>query len=411
MNVGTLQELAAAQEKSLVAFAQRLIQTPSLPGEEGDAARLVRSEMQALGYDDTWIDEVGNVVGVIRGTGGGGSLMFTTHLDHVDVGAVSGWQFPPYEGKIDDGVLHGRGAVDIKGPTASQVYGVALLKQAGIALPGDLYVVGAVQEEVGGLGSLELARTTRTDRAVIGEASDNELRRGHRGRIELVLRITGRACHASAPERGVNPHFSLANVVSRLADLVLVEDAFLGPETFAPTLLFTDQISANVVPGEIRLHIDWRTVPQRGAEEIRSEVARLLDSALLDGATGEVHIEELRMRAYTGAERTVPSAFPSFVLKDSDPMLSAARSALETTFGHPVRVGRWTFATDGGHLSAAGIPCVGFGPGDERLAHTNLEHVAVNDLLKAAVGNAVLAVALTAPGGASADHQLGKDEP
>src|SRR3954447_1619882 len=156
MDVGTLQQLATAHESALVAFAQRLIQTPSLPGEEGDAARLVRSEMQSLGYDDTWIDDVGNVVGLIRGGGGGRSLMFNTHLDHVDAGDVRGWRFPPYEGKISDGVLWGRGAVDIKGPTAAQVYGAALLKSAGIAVPGDLYVVGAVQEEVGGLGSIEL---------------------------------------------------------------------------------------------------------------------------------------------------------------------------------------------------------------------------------------------------------------
>src|SRR5215212_7266819 len=105
MDVGTLQQLAAVQETALVGFAQRLIQTRSLPGDEGDAARLVRSEMQSLGYDDTWIDEVGNVVGVIRGTGGGSSLMFNTHLDHVDVGDESGWQFPPYAGEISDGVL------------------------------------------------------------------------------------------------------------------------------------------------------------------------------------------------------------------------------------------------------------------------------------------------------------------
>src|SRR3954465_13432430 len=160
MDVGTLQQLATAHESALVAFAQRLIQTPSLPGEEGDAARLVRSEMQALGYDDTWIDEGGNVVGVIRGTGGGGSLMFNTHLDHVDVGDVSGWQFPPYEGKIADGMLPGRGAGGSTGRRAARVDGVALRKQAGVALPGDVYVAGAVQEEVGGLGSLELARAT-----------------------------------------------------------------------------------------------------------------------------------------------------------------------------------------------------------------------------------------------------------
>jgi succinyl-diaminopimelate desuccinylase len=396
MDVGRLQELATKQDSHLVAFAQRLIQTPSPPGEEGDAARLVRSEMQSLGYDDTWIDEVGNVVGVIRGTGGGSSLMFNTHLDHVDVGDVSSWPFPPYDGKIADAVLWGRGAVDIKGPTAAQVYGIALLKQAGVALPGDVYVAGAVQEEVGGLGSLELARTTRTDRAVIGEASNNELRRGHRGRIELIVRITGRACHASAPERGINPHYSLGSFLSALRDVDTIEDPFLGAETFAPTLLFTDQTSSNVVPGEVRLHIDWRTVPQREPEDIRSELARRLERALLDGAGGEVSIKELRMRAYTGVERELPAAFPSLAIDETDPMLLASRAALEEVFGHPVPVGRWTFATDGGHLFAAGIPCIGFGPGDERLAHTNQEHVALADLSAAALGNAALAAALTA---------------
>ena len=396
MDVGRFQELIRAQDSGLVGFAQRLIQTPSLPGQEGDAARLVRSEMQSLGYDDTWIDEVGNVVGVLRGTGGGRSVMFNTHLDHVDVGDISGWQFPPYEGRIADGVLHGRGAVDIKGPTAAQVYGIALLKQAGVALPGDVYVAGAVQEEIGGLGSLELAGTTRTDRAVIGEASTNELRRGHRGRIELIARITGQACHASAPERGINPHYSLAGFLTALREVAPLEDPFLGAETFAPTLLFTDQTSSNVIPGEVRLHIDWRTVPQRGPDDIRAEVARRLDGALLDGATGEVVVKELRLRAWTGVERELPAAFPSLAVDEGDPMLGAARAALEEAFGHPVPVGRWTFATDGGHLFAAGIPCIGFGPGDERLAHTNREHVAIADLHEAAIGNAVLAAALTA---------------
>jgi succinyl-diaminopimelate desuccinylase len=396
MDIDTLRKLAAEQEGSLVAFGQRLIRTRSLPGEERDVAELVRREMQSLGYDDTWIDDVGNVIGVIRGTGGGASVMFNTHLDHVDAGDVGGWRFPPYAGEIHDGVLWGRGAVDIKGPTAAQVYGVAVPKMAGVELPGDVYVVGAVQEEVGGLGSLELARTTRTDRAVIGEASSNELRRGHRGRIELIVRIVGHACHASAPERGVNPLYSLASFLTRIRNLDAVEDAFLGAETFAPTLLSTDQISANVVPGEVRLHIDWRTVPQRGPEEIRSEVARLLDGALVDGATGEVRIKELDLRAYTGVTREVPAAFPSFVLPESDPMLGTARSALQAAFGHPVPVGRWTFATDGGHLNASGIPCIGFGPGDERLAHTNREHIPIGDLSKAALGNAVLAIALTA---------------
>lgn len=397
VDITALRALAADHESRLVTFCQRLIQTRSLPGEEGEVARLIQLEMQALHYDDTSIDEVGNVIGLVRGSGGGRSLMLNTHIDHVDAGDVTGWRFPPYDARIEDGFIWGRGAVDIKGPTAAQVYGIALLREAGVSLPGDVHVAGAVQEEVGGLGSLELAKTTRTDRAVIGEATTNELRRGHRGRIELVVRVVGRACHASAPERGINPHYSLASFLPRLRELAVVEDPFLGPETFAPTLVFTDQISPNVVPGEVRLHIDWRTVPQRSPDEIRAAAQQVLDAALVDGAMGEVRIKELHLVTHTGVSRDVPAAFPSFVLPEDDPLLTTARTALESAFGHSVRVGRWTFATDGGHLFAAGIPCVGFGPGDERLAHTNQERVAVSDLRVAALGNAVLAVALTAP--------------
>jgi succinyl-diaminopimelate desuccinylase len=397
VDLGALHKLVETQERQLVDFCQRLIRTRSLPGEEGDAARLIRQEMQALDYDDTWIDEVGNVIGVLRGSGGGRSVMLNTHLDHVDAGDPRGWPFPPYDAQVSDGQIWGRGACDIKGPTAAQVYGATLPRAAGAPLAGDVYVVGAVQEEVGGLGSLELADTTRTDCAVIGEASMNELRRGHRGRIELVVRIDGKACHASAPERGINPHYSLGTFLGALRHVAVVEDPVLGPETFAPSLIFTDQISSNVVPGEIRLHIDWRTVPAREPEEIRLELQRVLDGALVDSAAGEVEIKALHLTTHTGVTRDVPAAFPSFLLDEDDPLLTTARSALQAAYGHEVRVGQWTFATDGGHLFAAGVPCIGFGPGDERLAHTNRERVPISDLPKAALGNAVLATALTAP--------------
>ncbi len=397
-DIERLRSAAAEHEERLVAFCQKLIQTRSMPGEEANAARAVQQEMKALGYDDVWQDEVGNAIGVLRGTGSGPSVMLNTHLDHVSAGAESGWPFPPFEGRIHEGAVWGRGAMDIKGPTAAQVYGAALLKAAGLPVRGDVYVAAAVQEEVGGLGSIELACTTRTDSAVIGEATNNELRRGHRGRIELITRIGGRSAHASMPERGINPHYSLARFLLGLENISLSEDPFLGRETFVPTLLFTDQTSSNVVPGEVRLHIDWRTVPQRGPDEIRAELQRLLDESLVHGASGAVTVKEEHLHTHTGAERDVPAAFPSFVLQEDDPLLLASRSALSEALGREVPVRRWEFATDGGHLMAAGIPCIGFGPGDEALAHTNQERVPIAQLTEAALGNAALALRLTTPG-------------
>ena len=132
-----------------VALLQRLIQTPSLPGEEGEIAALVADEMRQLRYDEIRVDEVGNVLGKIQGDGSVPPLMFNTHLDHVDVGDPGLWPHPPFGGEIHGESVWGRGAVDIKGPMAAQIHGVAQLLGSDQP-PGDVWVSCVVQEEIGG---------------------------------------------------------------------------------------------------------------------------------------------------------------------------------------------------------------------------------------------------------------------
>src|SRR5690242_9677652 len=102
----------------MVEFGQRLIRTPSLPGEERAIAELTAGEMKRLGYDDVWTDRVGNVIGVLRGSGSGPSVQFNSHLDHVDVGDPALWPYPPFDAVVSDGTLFGRGASDVKGAMA-----------------------------------------------------------------------------------------------------------------------------------------------------------------------------------------------------------------------------------------------------------------------------------------------------
>jgi acetylornithine deacetylase/succinyl-diaminopimelate desuccinylase-like protein len=130
-----------------VDFLQQMIRTLSLPGHEGELASLVANEMRDLDYDEVRIDEVGNVLGRIEGRGQAPDLMFNTHLDHVDVGDPAAWPHPPFGGEIHDDKVWGRGAVDIKGPMAAQVVGVARLLR-GERPPGDVWVTAVVQEEV-----------------------------------------------------------------------------------------------------------------------------------------------------------------------------------------------------------------------------------------------------------------------
>ena len=376
---------------SCLEFLRALLRTPGMPGEEGEVARLVAAEMERLGYDEVEPDEAGNVVGTIRGRGEAPPVMFNTHLDHVDAGDPAAWEHPPFGGELADGRLWGRGAVDIKGPLAAQVHGAARLLREDAPPPGDVHVTAVVQEEVGGLGARHLVERLSPPLAVVGEPSSNELRRGHRGRVELVLHARGRSAHASAPARSVNPLFTVARFLIGLEGLEMREDSDLGPSSVSPTLLRTDQRSRNVIPGEAWLTLDWRSVPGETAEEIRERLSDLARGSRVEGASAEIEIPASSHTSYTGLTATVPAENPPYALPEDHPALATAGAVLEGALGRRPPVGTWTFATDGGHFARVGILVIGFGPGEEALAHTVRESISVAEIEEALAGNAALA--------------------
>lgn len=382
--------------EGMIRFCQRMVQTPSPSGEEGEVAALVQGEMEALGYDEVWTDDWGNVVGLLRGRGGGSSAMFNGHMDHVDPGQADEWPHPPYGGGIHEGRLWGRGVADMKGPLAAMVHGVGLLAQEKLRPAGDVYVAAVVQEEVGGLGSKKLVEAVRTDLAVVGEATSNQLARGHRGRIELVVQVRGKSVHASVPDQGVNPHHVLARFIQRLETLALAHDQTFGGSSVAPTLYLTNQQSSNVIPGEARLHLDWRNVPGEGPEEVLAQLQPLLDSCLSEvkGSKGKVALHTHDLRTYTGHTETFPAVFPSFGLAADDPLVRRGQEILERALSRSVDVIIWRFATDGGHLMEAGVPTIGFGPAEAKELHTVGEGVPVEMLQEGLLGYAALAIEL-----------------
>jgi succinyl-diaminopimelate desuccinylase len=197
-----------------VDFTQRLIQTPSMSFEEALVAELIAAEMQQLGFDQVWLDEIGNVNGRINGTDPGlGALVLNSHTDHVDPGDPSLWPVGPYSGEIVNGRILGRGACDIKGPLAVQVYSMAALLRQGIRPRRDVVFTGVVQEEIGGAGAVHWVENLDYEVAlvVLGEPSDNNLALGHRGILQMWLTFNGRSVHASVPEKGKIPTTSWPN--------------------------------------------------------------------------------------------------------------------------------------------------------------------------------------------------------
>lgn len=376
----------------LIAFAQKLLQTPSYPGQEGEAAALVQAQMNKLHYDRTWIDAAGNAIGLLRGQTSARSMMFNAHLDHVSVGDERGWPHPPFAGDIAGGELWGRGAVDLKGSIASMVYGVGALKSEGIVPPCDVYVAAVVYEEKGGLGTAVVLQQLRPEFCVIGEATQNKLALGHRGAIGVDVQFRGRAVHASLARTSANANYAAARFMLALRDMQHEHDDMLGPASAAPTLYTTDQTSQNVIPGLVHVYVDWRSVPGQTVQSVTTLLQTLVDASLEPGVSGAVSTREFPSRTYTGLERNLQVSLVAVKLDPSGVLARRSRRALENGLGRAVEQMVWQFCTDGSLYAVAGIPVVGFGPGDPELAHTSDERVALTQLTDAMCGDAALAL-------------------
>ena len=374
-----------------IAFAQDLIRIPSLPGEEGELTRRVVAEMEALRYDDVWIDELGSVVGVVKGGGGGATAMLSAHLDMVAAGDPEEWEHPPFDGVIADGWLHGRGAMDIKGPLAIQTHVAAALRGRAT---GDIIVAHPVFEERGGWGMDHLTRPDgglRPDVVIIGESTHGDIAIGHRGRLEVEIVAHGLAGHASAPDRARNALDLVPAILAGAHDLAARQESHdvLGAASVVATGIEAVPASLNVIPDRATVTLDWRILPEdtvdtllaRVRDAIQPHLERACDRAR-PPANVQVRAATELQRTYTGVEEERRIFSPGFLMDPSDPIVVAAARAVGTRdgTGAPARVRPWTFATDGGWTcGVSGIPTIGFAPGEERHAHTNTERLALDE--------------------------------
>jgi len=370
-----------------IAFARDLIRIPSLPGHERDLADRVLQEMEALGYDTVYRDEAGNAVGVVRGPDGP-SVMLSAHLDMVAEGDHEEWEYPPFDAVIDGGYLHGRGAMDIKGPLAIQTHVGAALRGR---VPGDVIVAHPVYEERGGWGMDHLTRPGEgltPSAVIIGESTHGDVALGHRGRAEVEIVIHGLAGHASAPERARNALDLVPAVLRGVEDLQASqgEDEILGRSSVAATEIRATPSSKNVIPDQVVVTLDWRILPSDDEESLlaraRSAIEPHLERRPHPGMRVEVRIASEVQRCYTGLEERRKILSPGFLMEPDHPVVTAAARAVgkrdrpET----PAVARPWTFATDGGWTCGIrGIPTVGFAPGEERHAHTNTERLSIEE--------------------------------
>jgi putative selenium metabolism hydrolase len=385
---------------SLTAFVQALVQTPSVSTQEGEVAALVAEEMRTVGFDEVRVDRMGNVIGRI-GPGRGKKLLFDAHMDTVDIGDAEAWSRDPYGGEIEGGVLYGRGASDMKGALAAMVYAGKALVESGVRLNGDCYVAAVVQEEpCEGLAMRHIveAEGLRPDWVVLGEATNLQISRGQRGRIAFRINVRGRSCHAAAPERGVNAIYEAARLIVGIELLApqLNQDSFLGKGSIAVTDIRSTAGSRNVVPDRCTLYIDRRLTIGETEVKALAEIKRILTR---EGVHGVVDVPEYCDISHTGLEVRAREYYPYWVTPEGEPLLQATIAVVEDALGFAPRVGKWDFSTDGVYTAGvASIPTIGFGPGEERHAHTVEDQVRLKDLESAAKVYAELAVRMLGHG-------------
>jgi putative selenium metabolism hydrolase len=389
--------LAPSDQHALTDFLRDLLRIPSYSHQEGDLARRMAEEMRQVGFAEVRIDRVGNVVGRIGPAEGHPKLLYNGHMDTVGVGDRSAWKRDPFGGDIADGVIYGRGASDMKGALAAMVYGAKMLIDSQMALAGSLYVVGIAQEEpCEGLAMRVLVEEggLRPDYVVLGEATNLQLSLGQRGRMEMKVTARGRAAHGSAPQRGINAIYGAARLalgVERLAR-DLPTDPVLGQATMAVTFVENTGGSRNVIPDSCTFYIDRRLVPGETQASALSAIEALIRQ---EGVDAQVELTEHVSRSWTGYDCRMPEYYPAWLIDREHPLVRGAVRAVEQALGYTPRLNTWAFSTDGVYTQGtAGIPTIGFGPGDERFAHTIDDQIRLEDVFKAAATYAQLATNL-----------------
>jgi len=395
LNREKLAELAHSYEADMVRFMRDLIAIPAESAHEGPVIGRIRQEMEKVGFDEIRIDPMGNILGRI---GSGKTVIaMDSHTDTVGIGDPKEWKWDPYQGKVEDGYIFGRGACDQRAGMVSMVYAGKLIRELNLAGDYTLWVVGSVQEEdCDGLCWLYILNEDdiRPECVVITEPSKLGIYRGHRGRMEIEVHLRGRSCHASAPERGDNPIYKMGRLVLEVEKLNgrLKDDPFLGKGTIAVTEIRSLSPSLCAVPGACSVHLDRRLTAGETKETAIAEVR-----ALPGAEDAEIEILTYDVPSYTGLRYPMEKYYPTWVTDESSPLARAAVATFRGLWDKPPVVDKWTFSTNGvASMGLKGVPTIGFGPGEEEVAHSVMERVPIRHLVDAAQFYAAFPLVYTA---------------
>ena len=431
MDFEAIKKAAEGYQPAMVKFLRDMIAIPSESCEEKGVVHRIAEEMKALGYDKVEFDKLGNVIGWM---GEGDKIIaIDSHIDTVGIGNIENWEADPYKGYETDDIIYGRGGSDQEGGMAAAAYGVKIMKDLDLLPKGyKMMVVGSVQEEdCDGMcwqsivneyfNGPEDARS-KIEFVISTEPTDGGIYRGHRGRMEIRVDVKGVSCHGSAPERGDNAIYKMADILqevralnengdgpsNEIKGLVKMlnpafnpehyEDAqFLGRGTCTTSQIFYTSPSRCAVADSCSISIDRRMTAGETWDSCLEEI-RQLPSVKKYGDDVKVSMYMYDRPSWTGEVYETECYFPTWINKENAAHVQALVDAHHALYGeerigpdgamhlrHRPLIDKWTFSTNGVAIQGRyGIPCVGFGPGAESQAHAPNEITWKQDLVTCA---------------------------
>ncbi len=387
--VEKIQQRTTEQHDDIIHFMREICAIPSMNSLIGPVGERIQAEMRKFGFDEVRFDKMGNTIGRIGD--GPKVIVYDSHIDTVGIGDRDEWEWDPFEGKVEDGILYARGACDEKNSTPGFVYGLAMARDLGLLDGFTAYYFGNMEEWCDGIAPNSFAVADpgiRPDFALIGEPTKMRVYRGHKGRIELKITATGRSAHAASHYLGDNAVYKMMAIITQIRELDRRMRFGMGfhPIQGYPSIAVTDvqarTASLNAVPDQFTIYIDRRITSNEPHDEVIDVVKGLIPDYLQD----EIFVEELFYDepSYTGFKFPVSKYYPAWVLEDDHPVAVAGQSTVEALWGEKRELGTWDFSTNGTYWAGkAGIPAIGFGAGDEKVAHMRNECVPLEDVVTA----------------------------
>ena len=360
----------------------KLIKIKSLSGEEEGVANALKQMMEEANFDEARIDGLGNVIGRI---GNGKKIIaIDGHIDTVDLGNLDAWDFDPLGGEIKNGFVLGRGAADQTGGPVAAVTAGKILKEIGLPEDVTIYVTGTVMEEdCDGLCWKYIIEDDKLkpDCVIVTEPTNLNIYRGHRGRMEIEVSFFGLSSHGSAPERGKNAIYMASKAALEIEKLneKLAVDPFLGKGSVTVTEFVSSSPSLCAVSDFAKIHLDRRLTWGEDKKLALNQVKEIVKEM-----NAKVELLNYEKTSFTGLKYGMEKYYPTWKIEEDHKVIQNGIKTFTELFNNKPKVDKWTFSTNGVTINGIHkIPVIGFGPGNEELAHAPNEKVPVEHLVKA----------------------------